>query len=202
MKLILIGASGTIGAAVAAALSPRHEVVGVTRHTQPLHADITSRASIRALLEAVGPVDGIVCASGAARFKPLELLDDEDFAFSLQHKLMGQVNVIREGIAHVRDHGVIVVTSGILARSPSPGSSAVSLVNAGLEAFVHAASLEAPRGIRVDAVSPPWVSETLVKLGRDPATGLPASAVAEAYVHAVEGTQTGRVIEPQGNAGR
>ena len=41
------------------------------------------------------------------------------------------------------------------------GSAAVSLVNAGLEGFVRAAALEAPRGIRVNVVSPPWVTETL-----------------------------------------
>ena len=29
--------------------------------------------------------------------------------------------------------------------------------------FVRAAALEAPRGIRVNVVSPPWVTDTLVK---------------------------------------
>jgi NAD(P)-dependent dehydrogenase (short-subunit alcohol dehydrogenase family) len=76
------------------------------------------------------------------------------------------------------------------------GSAAISLVNAGLEGFVRAAALEAPRGIRVNVVSPPWVSETLVQLGQDPQGGLPAAVVARAYVQAVEGSMTGQVIEP------
>jgi NAD(P)-dependent dehydrogenase (short-subunit alcohol dehydrogenase family) len=83
-----------------------------------------------------------------------------------------------------------------LSRSPTPGSSAISLVNAGVEAFVRAAALEAPRGIRVNVVSPPWVSETLTKLGMDPKGGLPASVVAQAYVRAVDGAVTGQVVEP------
>jgi NAD(P)-dependent dehydrogenase (short-subunit alcohol dehydrogenase family) len=201
MKLMLIGATGTIGSAVAAALSQRHEVVAVSRHTEPLRVDISSPASIRALFEAVGPLDGVISASGAARFKPLAQLDDEDFAFCLQNKLMGQVNLVREGLQRVRDGGVMVVTSGILSRSPTPGSSAISLVNAGVEAFVRAAALEAPRGIRVNAVSPPWVSETLTKLGMDPKGGLPASVVAQAYVRAVDGAVTGQVFEPSAASG-
>jgi NAD(P)-dependent dehydrogenase (short-subunit alcohol dehydrogenase family) len=187
MKLILIGATGTIGGAVTAALSQRHEIVAVSRHTEPLRVDISSPAAIRALC--------------AARFKPLALLDDEDLAFCLQNKLMGQVNLVREGLQRVRDGGVIVVTSGILSRSPTPGSAAISLVNAGVEAFVRAAALEAPRGIRVNVVSPPWVSETLTKLGMDPKGGLPASVVAQAYVRAVDGAVTGQVIEPSAASG-
>jgi hypothetical protein len=45
-------------------------------------------------------------------------------------------------------------------------------------------------------VSPPWVEETLRALGMDPALGLPAAAVAQTYVRAVEGAATGDVMEP------
>jgi NAD(P)-dependent dehydrogenase (short-subunit alcohol dehydrogenase family) len=193
---MLIGATGTIGHAVATALSSRHEVVAVTRHTEPLRVDISSPASIKELFDAAGSIDGVISASGAARFKPLEQLNDDDFAFCLQNKLMGQVNLAREGLRRVRDGGVIILTSGILARTPISGSSAISLVNAGIEAFARAAALEAPRGIRVNVVSPPWVAETLTQLGMDPKAGLPASVVARAYVSAVDGSMTGQVIEP------
>ena len=196
MKLLLIGATGTIGRAVAAALSPRHEVVAVSRHSEPMRVDISSSESVRALFAAAGPIDGVITAAGAARFKPLAQLHADDVAFSLQNKLMGQVKVVREGLQRLRDGGVIVVTSGILSRLPAPGSGAISLVNAGLEGFVRAAAIEAPRGIRVNVVSPPWVSETLTQLGMDPKGGLPASVVAQAYARAVEGRMTGQVIEP------
>ena len=199
MKILLIGATGTIGRAVAAALSPRHEVIAVSRHSEPLRVDISSAESVRALFATAGPIDAVISAAGAARFKPLAQLDDEDFAFCLQNKLMGQVNVVREGLQKVRDGGVIVVTSGILSRLPAPGSGAISLVNAGLEGFVRAAAIEAPRGIRVNVVSPPWVSETLTQLGMDPKGGLPAAVVAQAYLRTVEGPITGQVVEPSAN---
>ena len=88
------------------------------------------------------------------------------------------------------------MTSGILARAPMPGSGAISLVNAGLEGFVRAAALEAPRRIRVNIVSPPWVKETLLALKMDPAQGLPAAVVAQAYVRSVTGTETALTLEP------
>jgi NAD(P)-dependent dehydrogenase (short-subunit alcohol dehydrogenase family) len=158
--------------------------------------EIAAPASIRALYAGIGPIDAVVSAAGAARFGALAELDDEAFSFSLTNKLMGQVNLVRLGLEHVRDRGSFVLTSGVLSHSPMKGSAAISMANAALEGFARAAALEAPRGIRVNVVSPPWVTDTLVALGMDPAPGLPPSAVAQAYVEAVEGTANGAVLEP------
>lgn len=109
---------------------------------------------------------------------------------------MGQVNLVRLGLDHVAERGSFTLTTGILARSPMPGSAAISLVNAGVEGFVRVAALEAPRGIRVNAVSPPWVSETLQALKMDPTQGLPAAVVARSYLRSVTGSATGSTSEP------
>jgi len=196
MRILVIGATGTIGKAVAAALGGRHEIIPASRHKAHEQVDIADPRSLRALFDRVGRVDAIVSAAGNAAWKPLGELSDDDFAFSLANKLMGQVNVVRYGLAHVNDRGSITVTSGVLAQQPTPGSAAVSLVNAGLEGFARAAALDAPRGIRVNVVSPPWVSETLKAMGQDPSGGLPAAAVAKSYAQSVEGKETGQVISP------
>jgi NAD(P)-dependent dehydrogenase (short-subunit alcohol dehydrogenase family) len=70
----------------------------------------------------------------------------------------------------------------------------------GLEGFVRAAALELSRGIRVNAVSPPWVTETLKALCMDTAIGMPAEEVARAYVASVEGTGTGQILDPRNPA--
>jgi NAD(P)-dependent dehydrogenase (short-subunit alcohol dehydrogenase family) len=198
MRVLVIGASGTIGAAVVSALSDAgHEVVSASKRNTPLTVDISDTASILSMFKIVGKVDAIVSAAGPARFKPLAQLGDDDFDFSLRNKLMGQVNIVRYGFDYVRDGGSITITAGYLSRNPAPGSGAVSLVNAGLEGFARAAACEAPRGIRVNVVSPPWVTETLEKMGADTTGGLPAAAVAKSYVESVTGTATGRVIDPQ-----
>src|SRR5690606_39449534 len=123
------------------------------------------RSSIHGLFAKTGRVDAVVSAAGAARFAPLVDLTDDDFAFSIANKLMGQVNVIREALAHVSDGGSITVTCGVLALQPSPGSGAVSLVNAAHEGFARAAAIEEPRRIRGNVVSPPRTSVTIVTRG-------------------------------------
>jgi len=196
MRILVVGATGTIGSAVVDALRAEHEVVEVSRSHTPLTADISDPASIRAMYASAGRVDAVVSAAGATRRKTLVELTDEDFEFCLRNKLMGQVNLVRYGLEHVSDNGSFTLTSGILARQPIPGSEAISLVNAGLEAFARAAALEMPRGIRVNVVSPPWVTETLQALGMTNMHGLPAADVARAYVEAVTGSRSGEVIEP------
>ena len=97
MRVIVIGGNGTIGRPVAEALSARHEVIRVGRGGGDYRADIASRESVVRLYEAVAPFDAVVSAAGLARFKPLEELTDEDFAFTLANKLMGQVGLVRAG---------------------------------------------------------------------------------------------------------
>lgn len=196
MKVIVIGATGTIGANVVQALHARgHDVVAASRHGDP-RVDIEDAATIRALFDAVADVDAVACCAGEAAFKPFAELADADYALGLRNKLMGQVALARIAAERLRDRGSIVLTAGILARKPMRGSAAISLVNAALEGFTRAAALELPRGLRINVVSPPWVSETLRRLGMTAAVHLPAAAVARAYVAAIEGDQQGQVLEP------
>ena len=194
MRILVVGATGTIGAAVVAALRSAHEVVGVSRSEGPARVDITRPQSIADMYEKIGQVDAVVSCAGGAAWKPLAELTDADFDMSLSYKLMGQVNLVRRGVRYVRDGGSFTLTSGILAQHPMPNSAAVSLVNAAIEGFGRAAALEAPRGIRVNVVSPEWVSETLAAMGQDPAKGVPAAEVAKAFVASVTGRDTGKVI--------
>jgi NAD(P)-dependent dehydrogenase (short-subunit alcohol dehydrogenase family) len=194
MRVVLIGASGTIGSAVGKLLAERYEIVTVGRKSGDIHADITVPASLREMYERVGPCDAVVVAAGEARFGEMKDLDEEDYLFCLTHKLLGQVNVVRLGLDAVRRGGSFTLTSGVLASEPTRGSTGISLVNAALEGFARAAMLEL-EGRRINVVSPPWVSETLQALGRNAARGLPAATVARAYRESVEGKRNGEVID-------
>jgi NAD(P)-dependent dehydrogenase (short-subunit alcohol dehydrogenase family) len=197
MKIVVVGAAGTIGAAVTAALEAnKHEVIRASRRLAP-RIDISDPQSIRRFFAEVKDLDAVVSCAGDARFAPLDKLTDEDFLFSVSNKLMGQVNLIRAALPVIRNNGSITVTSGVLAKYPMIGSGAVSLVNAGLEGFTRVAALEAIRAVRVNVVSPGWVKETMVKFGMDPTPGKAAVDVARAYVEAVEGSMKGETIEPK-----
>jgi NAD(P)-dependent dehydrogenase (short-subunit alcohol dehydrogenase family) len=196
MRILVVGSKGTIGSAVVKALSAGNEIIEASRSHTAIKVDIRDAQSIRDMYKRVGRVDAVVSAAGSGAWKPLAELTDDDFQTSLQYKLMGQVNLIRYGFEHVADRGSFTVTSGILSRDPMAGGAAISLVNAGLDGFVRGSSIEAPRGIRVNVVSPPWVTETLEQMGMKGVPGLPAAVVARAYALSVNGAMTGQVIEP------
>jgi NAD(P)-dependent dehydrogenase (short-subunit alcohol dehydrogenase family) len=195
MRVIVIGATGTIGRAVADALATGHEVVRASRRGE-VKVDLEDPRSIADLFRRVKDVDAVVSCAGDARFVPLAELSDDDIAHSLKSKLLGQVTLIRQALGSARDGGSVTVTSGVLSQRPMPGGAAISMVNAGLEGFVRGAAAEAARGVRVNAVSPPWVTETLVALKMDPSQGLPAATVARAYVAAVTGRSNGETLDP------
>ena len=194
MRILVVGATGTLGRPVVQALSLVHDVVAASRGGA-VRVDIDDPTSIRAMYAELGAVDAVVCAAGRAAHGPLTELSDDDFEASLRSKLMGQVDLVRFGLDNVLDEGSFTLTAGTLARYPEPGSAAMSLVNSALEGFVRAAALDAPRGIRINVVSPPWATETLEASGADASLGLPASVIATLYVQSVTGQQNGAVIE-------
>jgi NAD(P)-dependent dehydrogenase (short-subunit alcohol dehydrogenase family) len=195
MKVIVIGATGTIGRAIVQAIGNRHEVIPVSFSKSVIKADIADKTSIITMFKKTGRVDGVISAAGLAKFGPMTSLTDADFALSLNNKLMGQVNLVRLGIEHLNDNGSITLTSGILSRKPMKGSTAISLVNSALEGFGRAAALEMPRGIRINVVSPNWVVDTLKAFNMDPVIGTPVETVARAYVQALEGSMNGEVLD-------
>jgi NAD(P)-dependent dehydrogenase (short-subunit alcohol dehydrogenase family) len=191
MRILVVGATGTIGRAVADALAARHEIVRASR-SSVVSVDITRPESIRAMYQKLGRVDAVVSCAGSGVMKPLADLTDADFHATIGDKLMGQVNLVRYGIDHVNDGGSFLLTAGIFSKSPMPGASALALVNGGLECFARGAALDLPRGIRINTISPPFMAETARAWGLP--GGIPAAENAKAYVALVEGTQTGRVV--------
>jgi len=195
MKIMVVGATGTIGKAVAALLEQNHEVVRVGHRDGDHRVDLGSRASIEALFNAVGPLDAVVSTAGAAGFGPFAQLDDDAFELALSNKLMGQVNLARTGMDRVNEGGSITLTSGVLSRQPIPGSVAVSMANGALESFAKAAALEIGRGVRVNVVSPVFVKETMELMGMDPTPGVSAADTARAYKVAVESDVNGATLD-------
>jgi NAD(P)-dependent dehydrogenase (short-subunit alcohol dehydrogenase family) len=149
--------------------------------------------SVDALLSSARAVDAVVCCAASA---PLTPLTGDDFVPTLNAKLFGQVEVARRAVRALADGGSITLTSGEIPPA-TPGSAGGALVNAGLEAFVTAAAVELPRGLRLNAVSPGWVSESLIALGMDPSDGTPVADVARAYLLAVEGNAQGQTFRPK-----
>ncbi|MEW1657607.1 short chain dehydrogenase [Streptomyces sp. NPDC093707] len=200
MKVLVIGATGTIGCAVARALRASHSVVGASRGG-PVRIDLEDPASMDALFEKVPDLDAVVCCAASGPLVDLASVTDTECAEGVRGKLMGQVALARRAVRHVRDGGSVTLTGGTFA-APLPGGSLGALVNSGLEGFVRNAAGELPRNIRINLISPGWIKETLEGLGAagaalaGGAAGTPVAEVAHAYVQAVEGQMRGQVIRP------
>ena len=194
MRILLVGATGLLGTALQAVLSD-HEILRSSRSTDDHRLDITDHASIGRLLPTLGQLDAVICVAGTAPFLPWAQAGQVEWAAGVASKLMGQVHLIRAAAAVLPVGGRIIVTSGQLAQHPVTGSSIVTTVNAAVEAFVRSAAVECPE-LRVNAVSPGWIRETLVALGRNPERGIPARTVAAAYAGLLESDASGTVVIP------
>jgi NAD(P)-dependent dehydrogenase (short-subunit alcohol dehydrogenase family) len=197
MKVIVIGASGTIGRAVVEQLAARHEIVPVGRNSGRYQADITSLQSVEALFDRIGSADAVVVAAGNLHFGPLGELTPEQFQVGLQDKLMGQVNVALAAQRFLKDGGSITLTSGIVASQPIRNGINATAVNSAVEGFARAASIEMPRGLRINVVSPSVLEESLESYGPYflGFEAVPAKRVALAYSRSVDGLQTGQVYQ-------
>lgn len=197
MKILLIGASGTIGKRIVKAMSPKHEIVKASRKGGDIAIDITSAASIEEMYRAVENIDAVICAAGPAAFALLADITEEDFYVGIRGKMMGQINLVRIGQKYINDNGSFTLTTGILADDPIVGSTAVSMINGGVNSFVLAAAQELPRGLRINAVCPSVVEDSAEEYGDWFAGFTPASMerVVNGYLRSVEGKITGRVIK-------
>jgi NAD(P)-dependent dehydrogenase (short-subunit alcohol dehydrogenase family) len=171
-----------------------HEVLTVGRSGGDLRYDIADPAQTAALYGAAGPPDAVVSAASDVLYKPIVEMTPEDYQAAFSGKVLSQIDLVRQGLAHVAERGSFTPITGILAREPIPTGSAASMANGAVEAFVRAAAIEiAPR--RINAVSPTVFTESLAEYGDYfPGMGsVDLARVAQAYVRSVEGGQTGQV---------
>ena len=190
MKIIVLGASGTIGSALVQALSPKHEIVRAGR-TGDVRVDYINGQSVKEMFERVGGFDALaVAVGGDSIFKDYEDLTVEDFEYGFQRKFLAQINLVRTGTSYARDGASFTLSSGFLSDYPNPASAATGPFNAAVDAFVRTAGPLLPRGIRLNVVSPaPVVSPEQARRGV-----VTAEQAAAGYVDSIEGTMNGKVL--------
>lgn len=195
MKVLVIGASGTVGKAVVIELAKRHEIIAASRSSATHPVDVMQPASIEALFQNIGKVDAIVAATGDLHFGPLTEMTGEQFRIGLNSKLMGQVELTLIGQKYLHDGGSITLTSGIVGEQPIRLGANATAVNKAVEGFALGAAIELPRGIRINVVNASVLQESMPAygpyfVGFEP---VPAARVALAYARSVDGAQTGQV---------
>lgn len=112
-----------------------------------------------------GGIDLALANAGIGHaMRPIAELDTEDFIRTVSVNLTGAFLTLRTGLRLMRDGGAIVLVASSMALKPSPGTAGYGASKAGLLQLTKIAALEAaPRGIRVNAISPGGVETPLFR---------------------------------------
>jgi 3-oxoacyl-[acyl-carrier protein] reductase len=170
-RIVVTGASGGIGAAIARTCAAQGALVGLAYNTGEARAralaeelsgrllcfDVRDEAAASRELAAFGPIDGLINAAGVV--KPGLLVTSEVSALEamLDVNLLGPMVLARIVLPAMmaRRSGVIVNVSSIAARRPFRGQAAYAASKGGLDAFTRALAVEvAKKGVRVVGVAP------------------------------------------------
>jgi NAD(P)-dependent dehydrogenase (short-subunit alcohol dehydrogenase family) len=198
MKVVVIGATGTIGKMVKKTLEQSgHQVVSVGKKSGDYQVNIEDAESVRALYEKIGAFDAVVNAAGDLAFAPLEKITKAQWMTAINSKLLGQVNLVQEAIPFINEKGSFTLVSGVLSEYPIAQGAVASTVNRAVEGYVIAAACELPKSLRINVVSPTLLEESAEAYGPffPGYTPVPGKAVAEAYKKSVMGIQTGQIFK-------
>jgi len=160
MKIIIVGATGTMGTHLVKALEKEHDVIKVASKGGDLEADITSTESIENMFKQVGAFDALISTAGPTFVGPWGKLNDTTFRQGVEGKMMGQINLVLIGQKYINPKGSFTLITGALTHEPQVNFANASAANGAVEGFVRAAAIELENGIRINAVSPTVIEDS------------------------------------------
>lgn len=154
MKIVIVGASGTMGQYLANVLEKEnHEVIRASRSSEEIQVDTTSTQSIEAMFARIGTFDALISTAGETFVGPWKNLNDQTFKKGIEGKMMGQINLVLIGQHYINPKGSFTLITGALTHEPQINFANASAVNGAVEGFVRASAIELSNGIRINAVS-------------------------------------------------
>jgi len=197
MKIIIVGATGTMGKHLTNAFEKEHEVIRVASKGGDIEADITSTESIENMFKQVGTFDALISTAGPTHVGPWKNLTDKEFRKGVEGKMMGQINLVLIGQHYINPKGSFTLITGALTHDPQKNFANASAANGAVEGFVRAAAIELENGIRINAVSPTVIENSPQYFpffpGDIPVT---MQQLEYGFRKSVFGANTGQVIKP------
>lgn len=197
MKIIIVGASGTMGSYLSTVFEKDNDVIRVDRSKGDVRVDITSTESIKNMYKEAGAFDALICTAGPTFVGPWKNLTDSDFRHGIEGKMMGQINLVLIGQHCINPKGSFTLITGGLTHKPQKNFANASAANGAVEAFVRAAAIELENGIRINAVSPTVIENSPQYFpffpGEIPTT---MKQLEYGFRKSVFGGNTGQVIQP------
>jgi NAD(P)-dependent dehydrogenase (short-subunit alcohol dehydrogenase family) len=182
MKILLIGANGSIGKLIYPVIAENHEVVTAGRKHGDFMVDLSSFLSIEDLFKQITNIDGVICTAGDSISDELPLMNNEKYMVGILHKLLSQINLVLVGMKFLNDNGSFTLISGKMGEQPAKTASGKAVANGAINSFVLGAALEMPRGIRINVVSPSKI------------TDVSATDLAAGYLKSIDTLCNGEII--------
>ncbi|MBS1733919.1 MAG: short chain dehydrogenase [Bacteroidetes bacterium] len=197
MKIIIVGASGTMGKHLTNAFKNEHEVITAATKGCDINVDITSPESIENMYKKAGAFDALVSTAGPTFVGPWSKLTDKEFRKGIDGKMMGQINLVLIGQHYINPRGSFTLITGALSHDPQKNFANATAANGAVDAFVRSAAIELENGIRINTVSPTVIENSPQYFpffpGDIPVTML---QLEYAFRKAIFGANTGQVIKP------
>ena len=164
-KILIVGATGTIGQAIYNNLKNDYQIITAGRHNADLILDVTDRQSIDAAFQDLENIDGVINCFGVLPFEPFEQVDMQNFAQGITDKFLGQANIVQAILPKLNHGASIVLTSGILNHQPIHTGVCAAAANGAIDGFGQALALELAGKARVNIVSPSMVADSIDAYG-------------------------------------
>jgi len=197
MRIIIVGASGTMGKHLSSAFEKEHEIVKVGSNSGDFRVDISSPEEIENFFKQVGPFDALISTAGPTFVGPWNKMTDKEFRKGVEGKMMGQINLVLLGQHYINPKGSFTLITGALTYEPQLNFANASAANGAVEGFVRAAAIEMGNGIRINAVSPTVIENSPQYFpyfpGEIPTT---MKQLEYGFRKSVFGANTGEVIKP------
>jgi NAD(P)-dependent dehydrogenase (short-subunit alcohol dehydrogenase family) len=197
MKIIIVGATGTMGKHLVSVLEKDHNIIKVGSKSGDIQADIASPESIETLFKQVGAFDALICTAGPSYVGPWKNMKDKEFRRGINGKLMGQVNLVLIGQHYINPKGSFTLITGALTQEPVLNFANAAAANGAVEAFVRAAAIELENGVRINAVSPTVIADSPQYFDFFPGD-IPVTMkqLEYGFRKSIFGANTGQIIKP------
>lgn len=151
------------------------------------------RAAVAEAVAAFGPIDVLFANAGIALVGPVEATPTDVVESLFDINVLGLIHTVQAVVPEMREGGSVILNASVVGSRPGAGVGVYSATKAAVIALSKAMVAElAPRGIRVNTVSPGMTATALA--GK---IGLPAEAIEGFIASATARTPAGRIAQPE-----